>query len=1052
MAVYPDHEVRPLVRWCLSNRAVVLLFGLILMGAGVAAIFRLNQELLPSIEFPEVYIVTADPGAGPEAVDRDVSQPIASALAGISGVRHVTTTSAEGFSTVDVQFGLDTQLKDDLDSVNQRLGQAQLPPGAGKPSVQTFSFGAFPSLTYSLGAADGNLARVTAEAHDVIAPALQGATGAAQVKVVGGEQRGVTITLDPERLAAKGVSAFQVQQALGGAQVDSPAGETLAGDRTVPVEVLSGAATVDDLKRLVVGAQQAPGRPPLPVTVADVATVTEGTAPVNGITRTDGIPALSIQVIRASSGNAVSLSDDVRSRIAKLRLDPNDRLVLLDDSAAGIRSSLNDLMLEGLIGALLAILVIYLFLGSLRATLVTAVSLPTSVLVALLGTQLTGYSLNVLTLAGLTIAVGRIVDDAIVVLENSYRHLQEGQPPAEAALNGATEVSSAVISSTLTTVAVFLPIGLVGGIISRFFLPFSVTVTISLLASLLVALTLIPVLVSFFLEHREAAAHDRPSRLQRFYRPALVWALSGRPRKALVLVVAAGLLAASLATVAVAVPKNFFDFGGAHSLAGTVTLPPGTTTTQTSEALRQFETLAGQDPDVSHFQVTIASSDYGGFSAGYTTNEARLLVILRSSQHAEQARARLKAKLDGLYGAGSTTLELLHPGPPSTRYQVSAKGRDEQALRQASDLIVAELQRDPELSNVKSSLAAEKPEVRVNVDPARAAAHSLAPKQVAQAVAQALNPQPLGTLGTAGPAISLRLDPAAVTADHLSWLPIGPGTLLGDVATVSRQVAPTEITRVDGSRQLSVEATVNGKDVSGISQRANDRVSRLPMPAGVTLDTGGGTNADINESFRSMFEAMAIAVGIVFIILVVFFRSVITPFVILLTMPLALIGAMFALAVTGQPLGLPALLGVLMVFGIVVSNAILLVDFVERVGPRLPMREALLVAGSTRLRPILMTAVATIAALIPVAAGVSAGGGGGLISQGLAVVVEGGLISSTFLTLLVIPIVYSLLHRWTRRGRGAGAAPAGQSTDGPAPWQHFRRNAQTPVIESLSRR
>ncbi len=1006
--------MRSIVRFCLSNRPVVLLFALILMASGAVSMFKLNQELLPSIEFPSVYIVTAEPGASPDVVDRDVSQPLSNALTGLPGERHVTTESGQGFSTVAVDFGLDTQLKDDLDAVNQRLASVQLPAGAGKPSAQTFSFSAFPTMIYAVKARDGNLTRATTEAKDVVAPALQGATGVAQIKVVGGEQSAIQITLDPVKLAAAGLSSFQVVQALQGAQVDMPAGETLDGGKQVPVEVLGSVRTVDDLKGIAVGTSQVPGRLGAPVKLADVATVTQGAAPVNGISRTDGTPSLSIQVIRASNGNAVTLSNDVKSRMAKLHLDPNDEVVLVNDTAKGISSSLNDLILEGLLGAVLAIIVIFLFLGSLRATLVTAVSLPTSVLVALLGTQLTGYSLNVLTLAGLTIAVGRIVDDAIVVLENSYRHLQEGQSPIEAALNGATEVSSAVISSTLTTVAVFLPIGLVGGIISRFFLPFSITVTISLLASLLVALTIVPVLVSFFLARRSVTAGEQQSRLVRFYRPALAWSLSGRLHKALVLVVAAIFLAGSVACVALFVPKNFFSFGGSEEIQGTVTLPAGTTTAQTSQALRSFEDYAKTDPDVKLAQVTVASTDYGGFTAGYETNSARVLVELKSKNHSQAALDRLKAKLDDLYGQGNSTLALSQPGPPSSDYVISAKGRDPQALRQASDMIVTELQKQSGLSNVKSNLAAEKPELRVTVDPSKAAAHGLTPRQVGQLVAGTLGSQPLGTLGAGGPAVSILVDPSRITASNLASMPVGPGTTLKDVATVSNDLAATAIQRVDGSQQLSVSATIIGNDVSGISNRANQRVEKLSLPAGVALDTSGGTNADINDSFNSMFVAMGVAVAIVFLILVAFFRSVVTPFVILMTMPLALIGAFFALFLTGQPLGLPALLGVLMVFGIVVSNAILLVDFTERSGRRLPLREALLEAGSTRLRPILMTAVATIAALLPVAAGVSAGGGGGLISQGLAVVVEGGLISSTFLTLLVIPIVYSLLKRSRR--------------------------------------
>jgi hydrophobic/amphiphilic exporter-1 (mainly G- bacteria), HAE1 family len=1022
--------MQPIVRWCLSNRAVVVLFSLILMGAGVISIFRINQELLPSVEFPSVFVVVSEPGAAPQQVDRDVTQPLIQNLTGLPRASHITTSSSQGFSQVEVAFALDSSLKDDLDNLNQRLSQVQLPANAGKPIVQTFDFSAVPSMTYSLAATDGDLARATREANDVIIPALNGAQDSAQIRVSGGAQTAVAITLDSTKLAARGVSVQQVQQALGAAQVDMPAGETLQADRSVPVEVLGSVKSVDDLKALVIGSSAAPpsatlpraaggGGAALPVLLGDVAMVTEAPVPVNGITRTDGVPSLSIQVIRTTNGNAVTLSNDIKSRVAKLHLNSADNFQLVTDAAQGIRASLNDLVLEGVLGAFLAILVIFLFLRSLRATLVTAVSLPTSVLVALLGTNLWGFSLNALTLAGLTIAVGRIVDDAIVVLENSYRHLQQGCTPIEAAYKGATEVAKPVIASTLTTVGVFLPIGVVGGIISRFFLPFSVTVTISLLASLLVALTLIPVLVSFLLQRRARRVvdtHDAqlPGALARGYRPILAWVLARGWRKVAILAGALFLLIGASATLAF-VPKNFFDFGGTTALAGTVTLPAGTSADQTSERLKAFEARAKADPAVKIVQVTVASSDYGAYTAGFNTNEARIDVELKSKNGAKDVARRLQGDLDSLYGAGNSQISVESAGPPSSGFSATLSGRDPAALRQASDMVVARLASDQELAHVKTDLAAEKPELLVSVDPAKAAAHGLTPQTVAFSVSGALSSRNVGTLGPGGPQVTLQVDPSSVSADRLANLPLGPGTTLKDVATITNNLAPTSVTRVDGVQQVTVAADITATDTQGATSRATQQLNKLSLPSGVTLGSGAA-NSDLANAFSQMLVAIGVAVAIVFLILVTFFRSVVTPFVILLTMPLALIGSFLALLVFRQALGLPALLGVLMVFGIVVSNAILLIDFVERDRADRPLVEALLHAGSIRIRPIMMTALATIMALVPIAAGVSTAGGGGLIGQPLALVVEGGLVSSTFLTLLVIPIVYSLLRRRGRRG------------------------------------
>ena len=754
-----------------------------------------------------------------------------------------------------------------------------------------------------------------------------------------------------------------------------------------------------------------------------------------------GSPSLSLQVIKASGGNAVNVSRDVRARLASLNLDESvDRLDLVEDVASDIQSSLNGLLEEGLLGALLAVLVIWLFLGSLRATLVTAVSLPTSVMVALAATNTVGYSLNVLTLAGLTIAVGRIVDDAIVVLENSYRHLQRGESPREAALNGATEVWAPVVSSTLTTVAVFLPIGTLGGVISKFFLPFSVTVTMALLGSLLVSLTVIPVLVSFFLERGKGEA--APGRLVRAYRPVLRWSLGRAWRKAAILVAAALLLGLSFLPIANGlVSINFLSSAGSGELNGSVVLPPGTTADETSGRLKDFEQRAQADPQVKLVGVTLASTDYGGYSAGFSANVARLTILVRDRKQGSATRDRLGRVLDELYGKGSWALGEV--GFVQTgNFQVTLSGRDVSRLRDASDSVVNSLRDDTRLTNVQASLQAEQPELVITVDQQRAAARGLDPQQVAALVAQVLNPRRLGTLAGSEEPVTLRLaDPKLLTPVNLALMPLAPGVQLKDVATIGRQAAPVDIERADGVRRVTVSADFVGQDANGISSEATARLARVALPSGVSLETGGAST-DINEAFGEMYQAIAVAIAIVALILVAFFRSVVTPFVILLTMPLALIGAMLALFVTQQPLGLPALMGVLMVFGIVVSNAILLVDFSDRAARTRPVREAVLMAGSVRLRPILMTAVATIVALLPIAVGLSGGGGGGLISQSLAVVVEGGLISSTCLTLLVIPVVYSLLTR--RRGEiRAEEEPAAEPAMPGArpPWMHFREGS-----------
>jgi len=1030
------------IRWSLTNRAVVILLTILFTAGGVFAALSLNQELFPDLSLPTIFVVTVDPGASPGAVDHDVSKPISDALNGLPHLSHVNTTSSESVSTVRAQFDLGTQVRDNQDAVSQALSRVALPAGVKAPTLRSFSFADFPSITYTLAATDGDLSRATREATDIVVPALKGAKGVADVQVTGGAQNQVLVLVDAAKLTARGLAISQVTQALAGYQVSLPAGEVQDSGRTVPVQVSSTLASVEELKQFPVAstasATFAPGRPGsatpstaglalAPVAavtrLSDISTISLSSAPVSGIARTDGSPSLQISVLKASGANTVTLSDDIHQRVQGLKLDGADHLRLLNDQADAVRASLSGLVEEGLIGALLAVLVIYLFLGSLRATLVTAVSLPTSVLVALLGTRLLGYSLNVMTLAGLTIAIGRVVDDAIVVLENSFSYLQKGLPPREAALQGASQVASPVLSTSLTTVAVFLPIAFTGGIVGQFFQPFAITVTISLLASLVVSLTIVPVLVSMFLGH---AAHAKPGSeplgwVLRPYRRVLTWVLARPRHKATVL--ASVFVMLVLAGIGLTrVPVTFFPSDASTTLTGTVTLSPGTSSEATSRALAQFEDQARSDPQVSVVQVSVSGQgDVTAFNSG-GSNVGSITILLKDKKQSTAATDRLKKLLEADYGAGSVTLQAQQMGPPAASFAATISGGTDAARRQASDEVVQALRADADLTNVKSALSLQQPQVTVTIDRSKADSRHLTPQAAAFATSQVLAEQAAGALSD-GTKIAVRVDTSSIDAQTIGGLSVAPGTRLEDIASVALADAPESITRQDGAQRVAVSADFTAKDTNTASRRASQRLTALRLPDEATVSTGG-TSADITSSFVSLFYAMGAGLALVFIILVLFFRSVITPFVILLTVPLSVIGSFLALAITGQALGVPALMGVLMVSGIVVSNAVLLIHFAEERRAVAPLRQALLEAGSARLRPILMTAIATVVALVPLAVGLS--GSGGLISQSLAVVVEGGLISSTVLTLVVIPVVYSLVRR------GIGGA-GGLRVDEPVP-------------------
>jgi HAE1 family hydrophobic/amphiphilic exporter-1 len=861
------------------------------------------------------------------------------------------------------------------------------------------------------------------------------------------------------------------------------------------------------------------------VLLGEVAEVREVSSDLAGISRTDGEPSLGLNITKAADANTVEVADGVVGALNEARDElGEDEVRVVFNSAEDVRESVSGLVQEGAIGAVLAIAVIFAFLRSMRATLVTAVSLPTSVLAALLFSWGYDLTLNILTLAGLTIAVGRVVDDAIVVLENSYRYVQQGYDPETAALKGTTEVASAITSSTLTTTAVFVPLAVVGGIVSKFFVPLSLTVALALLASLIVAVTVIPVLVSVFIKRqvaleeapagypgdepvpdsrrgarREAenggeprswepaalvvlllvvgvviamgwtglldgvsgavsdawsnidfgspavlitlgvaggvfgtlavlgivvlAAREarRPPRweeegsLVRMYTPMLRWALRHRPA---VLILAALVFAGGVAT-AFFLPVSFFPPSEERLAIARIELPAGTGLQQTDREVGPFEDFLLDDGGVESYQISLGGEDnFDPNSPIRSDNQAQAFVTIAEDADPGVVVDRISDRGRELYGEGGFQAEILSNGPPQGELQATITGGTEGERREAADLVSEELSGIGSVTNVRSDVAGGAEEIAIEVDPERAAATGLSPEAVAGALATLVGEGAGATLGETPVSVGVP-DEAADSVEEIGALPLAPGRAVGDVADVREVEAPTARSRVDGEPAVQVTGRITGQDTQSVSAEAQEALADLNLP-GDAEATVGGENEDIEESFRNLFLSIIVALALVFLILVVFFGSLLVPLVILLAVPLTTVGAFGGLYVTNTALSLPSLLGILLLIGIVVSNAILLVDFaIKARDDHETADEAVMAAGRARLRPILMTALATIFALLPLALGL-AGGGNGLISSSLAITVIGGLATSTFLTLLVVPVGYSVLESVRSRRKKKG--------------------------------
>ncbi|MEV6948734.1 efflux RND transporter permease subunit [Streptomyces sp. NPDC051172] len=1022
-----------LSRFSLAQRALIGLMSVIALAFGAIAIPQLKQQLLPSIELPVVSVLAPYRGASPDVVEKQVVEPLENNLEAVDGVSGVTSTASEGNAVIMASFDYGNDTKQLVADVQQAVNRAraQLPDGVD-PQVVAGSTDDMPTVV--LAVTSGKDQQALADRLDkTVVPGLKDIDGVGRVTVDGVRDLQVTVTPDDKKLAKAGLTTQALAQALqaGGATV--PAGSFDEGGTNRTVQVGGGFTSLAQIQDLMVageGTSAAADRPVQPVRLGDVATVTQQQATADSITRTDGKPSLAVTVTMDHDGSAVAISNAVKDKLPGLRKDlgSGTKITVVSDQGPAVSKAISGLTTEGGLGLLFAVLVILVFLASVRSTLVTAVSIPLSVVLALIVLWTRDLSLNMLTLGALTIAIGRVVDDSIVVLENIKRHLGYGEERRAAILNAVREVAGAVTSSTLTTVAVFLPIGLVGGMVGQLFGPFSLTVTAALLASLVVSLTVVPVLSYWFLRapkgtpedveeaRRKAEEKETRSRLQRVYVPVLRFAT----RRRLTSVLLAVVVLVGTFGMAPLLKTNFFDQGEQEVLTVKQELKPGTSLAATDEQAKKVEQLLASVQGVKDYQVTVGSSGFmAAFGGSTDTNHASYQVMLKDGASATHVQDAIESGLKKLSGIGTTTVSA-GAGFGNQDLSVVVKAADGNVLRKASEQVRAAVAGLDHVTDVTSDLSQSVPRISVTAN-SRAAAAGFNDQTLGAAVAQAVK----GT--TAAKAILddterdvvIKSATPATTLDQLKNLQLGP-VKLGDIATVRLVDGPVSMTRIDGRRAATITAKPTGDNTGAVSAKLQSRIKALKLPAGATAEIGGVTS-DQDSAFKNLGLAMLAAIAIVFMLLVATFRSLAQPLILLVSIPFAATGAIGLLVATGTPMGVPAMIGMLMLIGIVVTNAIVLIDLINQYRKQgYGVVEAVVEGGRHRLRPILMTALATIFALLPMALGVT--GEGGFIAQPLAVVVIGGLITSTLLTLLLVPTLYAMLElRKERRARKRAA-------------------------------
>ena len=1033
-----------LSRVAVNRRSVTILLAVALFGGGFVAWASLKQELLPPISFPVATVIAPYPGAAANEVVDDVIVPIENAVRSLSGLETISSTSANSIGFVIAQYDYGIDVEEAVAELEDVVSGLDLPDGV-EPVVTPFDINQSPVVIASISSSSASLTELGDIAADRVLPELRGVAGVASAEVTGGLSEQIEITLDPIAVAQFGIGLQQLQGTLAAANLTVPAGELTEAGESIPVTVRGEVSSLDDLRALVVGVDQG-GEIPAPVTLGQIATVETVEVADSGFGRINGDEAIGLTVTKTQTANTVDVSAAVRRVLDEIVEDSDADLTvdIVSDQSDFILESRDGLLREGGLGAVFAVLTIFAFLFSLRSTVVAAISIPGSLLIALIAMQLTGITINIMTLGGLAVAVGRVVDDSIVVLENIYRHRAMGHDRLRASIEGPSEVAAAITWSTLTTVAVFLPLGLAGGFVSQFFLPFALTVTYALLASLVVALTVVPVLAFLFVgapprQEVDAEGEPRRSIWVRLYDPTIRWVMGSRGRAIAVIGVAFGLFVASL-FLAPLLPTQFINSGSERLLRATIAPPSGVTSEAVRDRVIEAEEILLADDEVDLLQATVPAEGDTGFGTliaatqGQPANSAQLFLRLDSEADLEAAALRLDAALDELETDGwevSITQTTGPAGGSGTSLVVSAA--NEADVEVAANLVAESLESIDGLANITTDLVAEARQVVVRVDAARAAAAGVSPPQVAGIIGGVLSRTEVGAIAIedAGEplAVVIRFPAEAATSvEDLQGLPVGAsGATVGDVAEVEEIEARPTITRVDGSPSATVSADITDENTGAVSaaiaaeiQRLED-VDALPPAASVAI---GGVSEQLTEAFGGLFVAMGVAVILVYVMLVLAFNSLITPLVVLFSLPLATIGAFPALLLTGRPIGISALIGFLMLIGIVVTNAIVLLDLVERLRAEgVPLREAIVRGGHTRVRPILMTAIATIGALLPLAAGLNEGS---IIAAELGTVVIGGLLSSTFLTLIVVPAAYRLIEGWReRRSRRAAVAGGG---------------------------
>ncbi|KFM99280.1 AcrB/AcrD/AcrF family protein [Bacillus clarus] len=1032
-----------IINFSLKNKFAVWLLTIIVTIAGIYSGLNMKLETIPDITTPVVTVTTVYPGATPVEVADKVSKPMEEQLQNLSGVNVVSSSSYQNASSIQVEYDFDKNMEKAETEIKEALANVKLPEGVKDPKVSRVNFNAFPVISLSVASKNESLADLTEKVEKNVVPGLKGLDGVASVQISGQQVNEVQLVFKKDKMKELGLNEDTVKNIIKGSDVSLPLGLYAFKDTEKSVVVDGNITTIKALKELKIpavpsvpnsqGSQnagagtQAPQMNPaamngIPtVTLEEIADIKE-VGKAESISRTNGKEAIGIQIVKSADANTVDVVNAVKDKVKDFEKKYKDlEIISTFDQGAPIEKSVDTMLSKAIFGAIFAIIIIMLFLRNIRTTLISIVSIPLSLLIAVLVIKQMDITLNIMTLGAMTVAIGRVVDDSIVVIENIYRRmsLSEEKLRGKDLIREATkEMFIPIMSSTIVTIAVFLPLGLVKGMIGEMFLPFALTIVFALLASLLVAVTIVPMLAhSLFkkesMREKEVHHEEKPSKLANAYKRILNWALN---HKIITSSIAVLLLVGSLALVPI-IGVSFLPSEEEKMIIATYNPEPGQTLEDVEKIATKAEKHFQDNKDVKTIQFSLGGEN--PMSPG-KTNQAMFFVQYDNDVKNFEKKKELVIKdLQKMSGKGEWKSQDFGASSGSNEIKLYVYGDRSEDIKPVVKDIQNIIKKNKDLKDVDSSIAKTYAEYTLVADQEKLSKMGLTAAQIGMGLSNQHDRPVLTTIKKDNKDINVYVETEKQNYETLDDLtnrkittPLGNEVAVKDVMTVKEGETSNTVTHRDGRVYAEVSAKLTSNDVSKASAAVQKEVDKMELPSGVDVSMGGVTK-DIQESFKQLGLAMLAAIAIVYFVLVVTFGGALAPFAILFSLPFTIIGALLALLVSGETLSVSAMIGALMLIGIVVTNAIVLIDrVIHKENEGLSTREALLEAGATRLRPILMTAIATIGALIPLALGFE---GSGLISKGLGVTVIGGLASSTLLTLLIVPIVYEVLSKFKKK-------------------------------------